>query len=190
LLRIRSVGWGLTVLRVVVEPLLDRFVSFHEPKPSRFIRINRPLHVELAERHNVGHRLRSAFFGRDEVKLIVDAPVVRHRVRGAVLEHQLRMALRDGTGEHGRWRWRDEIPHRIWDKIWDRIWKWTEGAVLKEYRRTRCQLHHNHSSAWSCQRLLPGPRLREGRSTRNEQSEKRETNRAAHDSVLSLPSDA
>ena len=39
-----SFAQGLTVLRVVVEPLLDGFISYQEPKPSRFIRINCPLH--------------------------------------------------------------------------------------------------------------------------------------------------
>jgi hypothetical protein len=62
------------VLQVVVEPLLDRFVPYREPNRSRFIRINCPLHIEVGERHNVRHRRCSAFFGRDEVRLIVDAP--------------------------------------------------------------------------------------------------------------------
>ena len=105
----------------MVEPLLDGFVSYHVPKPSRFIRINCPLQIEVSERHKVRHRLCSAFFARDEVELTVDAPVVRHRIRGAVLKHQLRVALRDGTGEHVHWRWRDEIPDRIWDGIRNRV---------------------------------------------------------------------
>jgi len=161
------------VLRVVLEPLLDRFVSYKEPKPLRCIRVSCPLHIEVRERHGVRHGLRSAFFDRDEVELIVDAPVVRHHVRRAVLEHQLRVARRAREDERVRWHWRDEIPHRIRKR--------SEDAVSKEYRRTRCEpMHDNHSSPWSCQWPRPCARLREGRSIRNEQSEKRETNCAAH----------
>ena len=120
------------MLRVVLEPLLDRFVSYHEPKASRCIRIDRPLRIEVAEGHNMRDGLCSSFFGRDEVKLIVDAPVVGHRIRNTVLEHQLRVALRDGSGKHVRRRWRNKIPNRIWDKIRNRIWNWTEGGVSKE----------------------------------------------------------
>jgi hypothetical protein len=161
------------VLRVVLEPLLDRFVSYKEPKLLRCIRVSCPLHIEVRERHGVRHGLRSAFFDRDEVELIVDAPVVRHHVRRPVLEHQLRVARRARKGERVRWHWRDEIPHRIRKR--------SEDAVSKEYRRTRCEpMHDNHSSSWSCQWPQPGARLREGRSIRNEQPEKRETNCAAH----------
>jgi len=169
------------VLRVVLEPLLDRFVSYKEPKPLRYIRVSCPLHIEIRERHGVRHGLRSAFFDRDEVELIVDTPVVRHHVRRAVLEHQLRVAPRPREDERVcwhwrqrvRWLWRDEIPHRIRKR--------SEDAVSKEYRRTRCEpMHDNHSSPWSCQWPRPRARLREGRSIRNEQSEKRETNCATH----------
>jgi len=169
------------VLRVLLEPLLDRFVSYKEPKPLRCIRVSCPLHIEVRERHDVRHALRSAFFDRGEVELIVDAPVVRHHVRRAVLEHQLRVARRAREDERVvwhwlqrvRWHWRDEIPHRIRKR--------SEGAVSKEYRRTRWEpMHNNHSFPWSCQWPRPGARLREGRSIRNEQSEKREANCAAH----------
>ena len=108
------------VLRVVLKPLLDRFVSYKEPKPLRCIRVSCPLHIEVRERHGVRHGLRSAFFDRDEVELIVDAPVVRHHVRRAVLEHQLRVARRVAADDRVRWRdervrwqWRDVIPDRI-----------------------------------------------------------------------------
>jgi hypothetical protein len=50
------------------------------------------LHIEIAERHGVRHRLGSAFFTRNEVELIVDAPIVFHRIYRAVLEDQLRVA--------------------------------------------------------------------------------------------------
>jgi hypothetical protein len=39
------------VLRVVLEPLLDRFVSYKEPKPLPCIRVSCPLHIEVTERH-------------------------------------------------------------------------------------------------------------------------------------------
>jgi hypothetical protein len=72
-----------------------------------------------------------------------------------------------------RWHWRDEIPHRIRKR--------SEGAVSKEYRRTRWEpMHNNHSFPWPCQWPRPGARLRAGCSIRNEQSEKRETNCATH----------
>ena len=75
------------MLRVMFEPLLDGFISYQEPEPSRFIGINCSLHIEIAKRHNVRHKLGSAIFGRDEVELIVDAPVVRHDIRSAVLKN-------------------------------------------------------------------------------------------------------
>ena len=108
------------VLRVVLEPLLDRFVSYQEPKPLCCICVGCPLHIEVREGHSVRYRLRSAFFDRNEVELIVDAPVVRHRVGRAVLEHQLRVARRVAADDRVRWRdervrwqWRDVIPNRI-----------------------------------------------------------------------------
>ncbi len=168
-------------LWVVLEPLLDRFVSHHEPKPSRCLRFSCPLHIEVPERHGVRHGLRSTFFHRDEVELIVDAPVVRHGVRRAVLEHQLRVALRGAADKHVRWQWRDEIRDRIRDRVRDWIRDWNEDAVSTECRRTRREPPHaNHSYPWSCQWPPRGARLREGRSTRNEQSENRATNRTAH----------
>jgi hypothetical protein len=110
------------VLRVVLEPLLDRFVSYQEPKPLRCIRVSCPLHIEVPERHSVRHGLRSAFFDRNEVELIVDAPVVRHHVRRAVFEHQLRVARRFAADDRVRWHWRDERVVWQWrDVIPDRI---------------------------------------------------------------------
>ena len=91
------------VLRVVLKPLLDRFVSYHELKPLRCICVGCALHIEILERHGVRYGLRSTFFDRDEVELIVDAPVVRHGVRRAVLEHQLRVARRGAADKHVRW---------------------------------------------------------------------------------------
>ena len=91
------------VFYVVLEPLLDRFVSYYEPKPLRCIGVSCPLHIEVVERHGVRYGLRSAFFDRDEVELIVDAPVVRHGVRRAVLEHQLRVARRGVADKRVRW---------------------------------------------------------------------------------------
>jgi hypothetical protein len=163
------------VLRVVLEPLLDRFVSYKEPKPPRCIRVSCALHIEVPERHGVRHGLRSAFFDRDEVELIVDTPVVRHHVRRAVLEHQLRVARRAREDERVRWHWRQRVRWHWRDEIPHRIRKRSGDAVSKEYRRTRCELHDNHSAPYSCQW-----RLREGCSIRNEQSEKRETNCATH----------
>ena len=169
------------VLRVVLEPLLDRFVSYKEPKPLRCIRVSCPLHIEIPERHGVRHGLRSAFFDRDKVELIVGAPVVRHHVRRAVLEHQLRVARRAREDERVRWHWRQRVRWHWRDEIPHRIRKRSEVAVSKEYRWTRCEaMHDNHSSPWLCQWPRPGARLREGRSIRNEQSEKREANCAAH----------
>jgi len=110
------------VLRVVLEPLLDRLVSYQEPKPLCCVCVSCPLHIEVPERHSVRHGLRSAFFDRNEVELIVDAPVVRHRVRRAVFEHQLRVAHRFAADEHVGWRWRDERVRWQWrDVIPDRI---------------------------------------------------------------------
>jgi len=43
------------------------------------------LHIKVSEGHRVGHGLCSTFFDRDEVELIVDAPVVRHSVMRALL---------------------------------------------------------------------------------------------------------
>ncbi len=117
----------------------------------------------------------SCFFDRDEVELIVDAPVVRHHVRRAVLEHQLRVARRAREDERVRWHWRQRVRWHWRDEIPHRIRKRSGDAVSKEYRRTRCELHDNHSAPYSCQW-----RLREGCSIRNEQSEKRETNCATH----------
>src|SRR4029077_18826420 len=170
------------VLRVVLEPLLDRFVSYQEPKPLCCICVSCPLHIEVPERHSVRHGLRSAFFDRNEVELIVDAPVIRHRVRRAVFKHQLRAAHRFAADEHVGWRWRDERVRWQWrDVIPDRIRKWNEDAVSREYPGTRCEPQHdNHSSPLSYQWPWRGARLGEGRSIRNEQSEKRETNHAAH----------
>ena len=88
--------------RVVLEPLLDRFVSYHEPKPLRYIRVSCPFHIEVLERHSVRHGLRSAFFDGDEVEFIVDAPVVRHGVRRAVLEDEPRVARRGAADKHVR----------------------------------------------------------------------------------------
>ena len=158
------------VLHVVLEPLLDRFVSYQEPKPLCCIRASCPLHIEVPERHSVRHGLRSAIFDRNEVELIVDAPVIRHRVRRAVFEHQLRVAHRFAADEHVGWRWRDERVRWHWrDVIPDRIRYWSEHVVSREQPRTRCEPRHdNYSSPWSYQ--WPGARLGEGRSIRNEQS--------------------
>jgi hypothetical protein len=80
------------VLRMVLQPLLDRFISYEEPKSLGGICVSCPLHIEVLERGSVRNRPGSTFFDSKEVELIVDAPVVRHRIRGAVFEHHLRVA--------------------------------------------------------------------------------------------------
>src|SRR4051812_44728249 len=74
---------------MVLQPLLDRFISYYEPKSLGDSCGSGPLHIQVPEGHRVRHRLRSAFFARNEVELIVDAPAVSDAIRRAVLEHQL-----------------------------------------------------------------------------------------------------
>jgi hypothetical protein len=92
------------VLRMVLQPLLDWFISYYEPKSLGDSCGGGPFHIEIPERHGVGHRLGSAFFDGDEMELIVDAPVVRHRIGGVVLEDQLWAALGLAGEEKVRWR--------------------------------------------------------------------------------------
>lgn len=82
------------VLGAVLEPLLDRFISDYESKALRCSRVFGPLQIDAVEGYAVRHGFRTAFFNRDEVKLIVDAPVVTYRVAGAILEYELRADLR------------------------------------------------------------------------------------------------
>jgi hypothetical protein len=77
---------------MVLEPLVDRFISDYEPKSLGGSCVSCALHIEVAERRGVWHRLVAALFARNEVELIVDAPVVGHRVCRAVFEDQLRVA--------------------------------------------------------------------------------------------------
>ncbi len=77
---------------MVLQPLLDRFISYQEPKSLFGIRVSCPLHIEVPERRRVRYRLGSTFFDGNEVELIVDTPVVRHRIRRAVFQDQLRVA--------------------------------------------------------------------------------------------------
>ena len=77
---------------MVLQPLLDRFISYQEPKSLFGICVRCPLHIEVPERRSVRHRLGSTFFDGNEVELIVDAPVVRHRIYRPVVKHQLRVA--------------------------------------------------------------------------------------------------
>lgn len=76
----------------MLQPLLDRLVSDYEPKSLGGKGVSSRLDIEVRKRHGVRHRLGSTFFARNEVELIVDAPVVGHRVGRAVLEDQLRVA--------------------------------------------------------------------------------------------------
>lgn len=174
---------------MVLQPLLDRFIFYEEPKSLCGICVSCPLHIEVPERRSVRHRLASIFFDGNEVELIVDAPVVRHRIYRAVVEHQLRMARRLAAVEIVGWREGDErlVGWKWRNKIPDRIGRWSEEAVSREYLRMRSKPRrdNNHSSP----RSRPMPRLRKGRTTRNEQSEKRETNHAPHTSLPRLGSE-
>ena len=90
----------LVLLGAMLEPLLDRFVSDYEPEPLRCIPIGRALHVEVGKRYAMRHGLGSTFFNRDEMKLIVQPPVIGHTVGRAVLEHQLRVTGRGAADKH------------------------------------------------------------------------------------------
>jgi len=169
----------------VLEPLLDRLVSDHEPESLRFIGVSCFLNIEIRERQAVRHRFCSTFLGRNEVELIVDAPIIRYGVGRSVLKHQLWVGRRDGAGEHVRRRWRDEIPDRIGDGIRNWIQEWSGDGGLKEYRRTPYEpVHVNHYHPWSRQWPQRDTRLRKNCSTRNEQCENRATNRTPHASFL------
>ncbi len=87
-------GAPVFVLGAVRQPLLDRFVSDYESEPLRCSRLFCPLHIDAVEGYAVRHGFRAAFFERDEVKLILDPPVVAYGVAGAILEHELRADLR------------------------------------------------------------------------------------------------
>ena len=76
---------------MVPKPLLDRFVPHHEAESSCHIRVRGPLQIEVAERNGVLDRFRPAVFDRDEMQLIIHAPIIPDDVRRAIVEHQLRM---------------------------------------------------------------------------------------------------
>lgn len=75
---------------VVLQPLLDRFVSYPEFKSLGGESGGCRVHVELREWHRARDGFGSALLARDEMELIVDAPVVFHRVGHVVLEHEPR----------------------------------------------------------------------------------------------------
>ena len=110
------------MLRMVLQPLLDRFISYYEPKSLGDSCGGRPLHIEVPERHRARHRLGTAFFNGNEMELIVDAPVVRDRISGVVLEDQLRAAGRLAGEEKVGGRERD-------DRLRGRI---RRGKILNE----------------------------------------------------------
>ena len=84
-----TLAFRLPTSSVVLQPLLDRLIPEDEPKSFSGVCVRCPLHIKIPERHNVRDRLGSAFFDRNEMELIVDAPVVRDAIRRAVLEHRL-----------------------------------------------------------------------------------------------------
>ena len=94
------------MLGAVLQPLLERFVSDHEAEALRFSHLLGALHVEAVEWDASRLGLCSAFFKRDEVELIVHAPVVAYGGTRAVLEHDLqagrRCAADKKLGERGR----------------------------------------------------------------------------------------
>ena|ERR1043166_2908331 len=93
---------------MVLEPLLDRFISHPELESLRCIGVSCPLQIEIPERNRAGHGLRSTFFASNEVELIVDPPEVRDAVGRAVREYQLRAGGRLPREEEVGWRERDD----------------------------------------------------------------------------------
>jgi hypothetical protein len=77
---------------MVLQPLLDRLVSYYEPKSLGDSGASCLLHIEVPEWDRVRHGLGSTVLARNEVELIVNAPVVFNRVYRAVPEDELRVA--------------------------------------------------------------------------------------------------
>jgi hypothetical protein len=73
---------------MMLQPLLDRLISYYEPKSLGDSCGTGPFHIEICERNRARHRL-STFFARNEVKLIVDPPEVSDAICRAVLERRL-----------------------------------------------------------------------------------------------------
>ena len=164
----------------MLEPLLDRFVSDDEPEPLRCSRVVCPLQIEAVERDAVRHEFCPAFFERDEVELIVGFPVVAYAVARAILEHELRAGRRGAADKQVAGREYDDIRDRIIrDRILggtrDRKEERSRGDRWKETERME-SIHRNDSDPWSRRPM----RLPEDNSTRNNQYEKRTTNRPPH----------
>ena len=97
------------VTGVVIQILLDRFVSDDEVEPLRFSGILCLLQIEGVEEHAVRDGLCPAVFDRDEVELIVFSPVVADGVGGAILKLELRMARRGVADIYVLGRSRDKV---------------------------------------------------------------------------------
>jgi hypothetical protein len=166
------------VLLMVLQPLLDRFVSHPELKSLGCVRVGRPLQIEIREWNRARHGLRSAFFARNEVELIVDTPEVGDGIGGPVFEDKLRATGGYAGKEKVGWREGDDRlrGHRIWrGEILNEIAKGIEVVVPKAV-----MVPMKDSRMPSKARPDPMLPLRKGRVTRNQQPKKRETNHPPH----------